>query len=68
MLRFHLMTVPEAAIALNLPKQRVYELLRLGLLPGVRFGRQLRIERTALQAWIAAGGRGLPASKEHGSE
>jgi len=54
-----MMTVPQTAQALGMRKERVYDLLRAGVLPKVLFGRQIRIEESALRAWIAAGGKGL---------
>lgn len=42
---------------LNVPKARVYELVRLKILPVVRIGaRQIRFDEQALHAWIKAGG------------
>jgi excisionase family DNA binding protein len=55
----YLLTVAQAATILNVSKARVYELRRLGLLPFVQIGRQVRVEATVLRAWIAEGGRGL---------
>jgi len=56
-----LMTVKEAAAALRVTPQRLYELLRSGLAPvGVRVGRQLRVDGVKLQAWIDGGGAALP--------
>jgi excisionase family DNA binding protein len=54
-----LMTVAQVATALNFSKPRIYELLRAGLLPSVRFGKQIRVEENELRAWITAGGKGL---------
>jgi len=56
-----LMTVAEAAEILKLKKWRVYELCRQDAIPGVvRIGRQIRIQRTKLAAFIEGGGARLP--------
>ena len=54
-----LLTVAQTAKILAVSPARVYELRRLGLLPCVQLGRQVRVEATVLRAWIAEGGRGL---------
>jgi len=55
------MTVAEAAEILKLKKWRVYELCRQDAIPGVvRIGRQIRIQRTKLAAFIEGGGARLP--------
>ncbi len=41
---------------------RVYELARLGLLPCVRLGRQIRFDPDRLREWIQAGGAAAPGS------
>ena len=43
----------------DLPKKRIYELSRLGIIPSVRIGRLLRFDPETIQRWIAAGGRGF---------
>jgi excisionase family DNA binding protein len=55
----YLLTMQQAAVILNVSRARVYELRRLGLLPCVQIGRQLRVEAGVLRAWIEQGGRGL---------
>jgi excisionase family DNA binding protein len=60
--KIHLLTVSEVSSLLSLRKARIYALVREGLLPAVRFGRQVRIERGALNEWIRLGGRSLPGS------
>lgn len=54
----HLMKLPDAAPLLDVSRERIYELAREGALPGiVRIGRRgLRIDRTALEKFIADGG------------
>jgi excisionase family DNA binding protein len=45
-----------AAKYLDLSLPRVYELVRLGLLPAVKFGRTVRFDPAALAAFVAQGG------------
>jgi len=52
-----LLTVQQVAAALQVPQRRVYEMIRLGLLPAVHLGRQVRISQAALDSFIAGGGR-----------
>ena len=54
-----LLTAEQVAVLLQVPKARVYELAREGLLPAVRLGRQIRVSASALDEWIADGGRAL---------
>jgi excisionase family DNA binding protein len=58
-LNIQLVTVRQTAQELDMPEDRVYDLVRAGVLPSVRFGRQVRIELNMLKAWIAAGGKGI---------
>ena len=51
-----LLTAQEVADLLRVRTSRVYDLVRLGLLPGVRLGRQVRIDPGALRTWIEQGG------------
>ena len=60
-----LLTAQQVAVLLQVPKARVYGLVRLGLLPGVRVGRQVRFSPDALREWIAAGGMALPGGLRH---
>lgn len=46
----------EVAPFLDVSCARVYELVRLGILPSVRLGRQVRFDAVAIGQWIAAGG------------
>lgn len=55
----NLLLMDEVADTLRVPKRRAYELARLGLLPVVRVGRQVRVAEPALDAWIEAGGQAL---------
>lgn len=54
-----LMRAPEVAKWLNLTTARVYELTRIGAIPSIRIGRQVRYDRERLQAWLAGGGAPL---------
>ena len=45
---------------LDISTARVYELIRMGILPAVKLGRQVRVEEQTLEAWITEGGQGLP--------
>lgn len=51
------LTVPEMAETLGMKTGRVYELLRLGLIPAVRFGRLVRVEEQAFKDWVNKGGQ-----------
>lgn len=58
--RMQLMTIEQVCEVLRVKRARVYELIREGLLPSVRLGRQVRISEDALRAWIKDGGKPLP--------
>lgn len=63
----HLLTVAEVASVLRVRRGRAYALLGSGLVPGlVRIGRQLRVDETALRAWIAGGGKSLRQDAQPG--
>ena len=47
---------------------RVYEAARLGLIPSVRIGRQVRFDEDALQEWAKGGGRTRPSESLSNSE
>jgi excisionase family DNA binding protein len=55
-----LLTVQEAADFLRVTQARAYQLLRSGMIPEVRIGRQIRISENALHEWVARGGYPLP--------
>ena len=50
-------TVPEIADLLQMKRERVYEAVRLGLVPAVHIGRQIRIEERAFAEWVRDGGQ-----------
>lgn len=45
-------SVPEAARALGVSKNTVYDLIRSRQLPHIRIGQRIRIPQAALQAWL----------------
>jgi excisionase family DNA binding protein len=47
---------PWLAERLNVTSARAYELVRTGVVPSVRLGRQVRVDPAAVERWIAAGG------------
>ena len=56
-----LRTAEFVAMLLDVPKARVYELVRQNLLPVVRIGaRQIRFDEETLQHWIKNGGAADP--------
>lgn len=55
-----LLTTREVDALLGVRRGRTEELIRQGLLPAVRLGRQVRVEETSLRAWITAGGQAWP--------
>lgn len=48
--------VEEIAEQLQVKKSRLYELTRLGIIPSVRLGRQIRFDPKAIEEWINSGG------------
>ena len=62
-----LLTAKEAAELLHVSLARLYELVRGGVVPAVRLGRQVRFSAAALDAWIVAGGQALPEGWRRGS-
>lgn len=62
---FRFYTVPEIAELLQMKRERVYEAVRLGLVPSVHIGRQIRIEEKAFVAWVRDGGQTYAAGWRH---
>jgi excisionase family DNA binding protein len=58
--RDQLLTAKETAEVLSVSLARLYELARVGTVPVVRVGRQVRFSREALSSWITSGGKPLP--------
>ena len=54
-----LLRIDDVAELLDVSRARAYELVREGLLPVVRLGRQVRVDPNKLEAWLDAGGTGL---------
>ncbi len=54
-----LLRIDDVAELLDVSRARAYELVRAGLLPVVRLGRQIRVDPAKLEAWLDAGGVGL---------
>ena len=54
-----LLRIDDVADLLDVSRARAYELVREGLLPVVRLGRQIRVDPSKLEAWLDAGGVGL---------
>ena len=63
-----LISAEEAARRLGVTKPRFYELVRRGMVPAVRLGRQVRVDAASLEAWIAAGGRALEGGWRRSSD
>lgn len=51
-----LATVLQVSKLLQINKQRAYELIRQGILPSVKLGRQIRVDLSVLEEWIKRGG------------
>lgn len=45
-------SVSEAARLLGIGRNAAYELIRQGALPHVRFGRTIRVPRSAIEPWL----------------
>ncbi len=63
-----LMKIPEVARVLDVPVDRGYALAREGIIPVVRIGRQVRVDREQLAAWIEGGGWELDAQAKAGEQ
>jgi excisionase family DNA binding protein len=59
-----LLEIDEVARRLSVRRARAYELVRAGLLPSVRLGRQIRVSEEGLRKWVARGGCPLRQSNE----
>jgi len=58
-----LLRIPEVERILDVPLARAYELARLGVLPTVRIGRQVRVAPSLLAAFVAEGGGSAPKNQ-----
>ena len=54
-----LLRMEEVAAYLDVTLARAYELVRQGVVPAVRMGRQVRVDPERLEKWVAQGGRAL---------
>ncbi|HEY7913814.1 MAG TPA: helix-turn-helix domain-containing protein [Blastocatellia bacterium] len=63
-----LLRVPEVAGIIDTTTARAYELIRLGILPAVKMGRQVRVDANALEEWIRNGGSGQPSELREESQ
>lgn len=55
-----LLKADEVGAILGVSRARVHELIRQGILPSVRLGRQVRVDQAELRRWTRSGGRPLP--------
>ena len=62
-----LLTIPEVSDLLQVHPSRAYQLARDRVIPVVYVGRQVRVPREALQAWIEAGGQPLSGGWRRGT-
>lgn len=53
------LTVEETARLLRIGRATCYQQIREGIIPSVRFGRVIRVPRSALERMLVAGGQGL---------
>jgi excisionase family DNA binding protein len=58
-----LLTIPQVAALLAIPKGRAYELARHGALPVVRIGKYVRVAPTALQEWLDRDAKPCPGHR-----
>jgi len=54
-----LLKAQDVAQVLDVTESRVYDLVRQGLLPAVRLGRQIRFDPATLESWVVQGGKQL---------
>jgi len=59
-----LLTVPEAARVLRIGRNLAYDLVARGEIPAVRFGRAIRVPRTALERLIEAAADATEGSRD----
>lgn len=55
-----LLTMAEAALRLQVTVVRAYQLVREGILPAVRLGRQIRVDPRRLDDFVRKGGAAFP--------
>lgn len=54
-----LLLADQVAVMLQIPKGRIYELARQGVIPSARIGRSVRFDEDVLRLWIGRGGSSL---------
>lgn len=54
------LTADEVAEELRVRRDRVYQLAREGILPVVRLGRTIRVDREVFEEWTRRGGQAWP--------
>lgn len=59
-MKSRLLPIARVSEILGVPQSRVYELIRLKLLPAVHLGRNVRVDEDTLDKWIQQGGKSLP--------
>lgn len=57
------LTLRQVADVLQIRYQRAAELARLGVLPVIRLGRQIRVSPTQLESFLAGGGNSSSRSR-----
>jgi excisionase family DNA binding protein len=62
-----LLTADQIAKKLQVPKTRVYEMARLGLVPCVHMGRQIRFDLRTIEQWVSQGGTIGPSERSFGN-
>lgn len=55
-------TVPEICARLGICEETVYDMLRDGTIPNIRYGRRFIVSRVAYEKWEAAIGETVPPS------
>jgi len=61
-------TVPEISGRLGICEETVYDMLRDGAIPNIRYGRRFIISRVAYERWEATIGEGRPSSASKPTE
>lgn len=46
-------TVEEVASILSLGRNKTYELVKMGIIPSMKLGKQIRIPKLSLESWLA---------------
>ena len=62
-----LLRMAETSRIIDCSYSRTASLIRMGILPAVRLGRQIRVDPNKLQVFIEQGGQALPGGRKRGS-